>query len=320
MKQTLLRLTTIKTDIPLYKMYTRKSVRRSIQFFLISVLPLLSSCIKEGMKHCPPLQVELSVKDKNYSNINNVALETRKSESLAFRDYVPTLYYTLCNVATGDIIEEQGIFNVTGNTPTNSITFCECLPFGTYVLNVWGGLSDQSQLTGQSLTSILHTNLTEANDVYLAHDTLVYDEQHSHHSLALQRTTGKLLIQIANLPATVRYEDNSIGQIYERVNHKFEYANPVTVRKQDTWNATPEIVLYTILAPSTGELQSPVHLNLYDKADRITPTLTPKDVNVTLKRNELTTLKYVYDDEKRDFNIFLLIDDVWKIIYNLDID
>lgn len=310
----------MKADTPLYGLRIRKFARRSIRCLLIATFPLLSSCIRDDLKPCPPLQVELSVKDKNYFNINNVPLETRKSESLAFHAYVPTLYYTLRDATTGDIVEEQGVFNMTDNAPTHSITFCECLPFGTYVLTVWGGLSDNSKLTDNSLTAILHASQVEAKDIYLAHDTLVYDDQHVHHSLDLQRTTGKLLVQIVDLPATVLYEDNSIGQIYERVNHKFEYSNPITVRKQDAWNTAPDVVLYTILAPSVGEYQSLVHINLYDKAERTAPILTPKDVNVTLKRNELTTLKYVYDDEKRDFNIFLLIDDAWQIIYNLDID
>lgn len=300
----------------------RKSARRNIQYLLISIatLPLLSSCIRDDVEPCPPLQVEISVKDKNYFNIDNVPLEARKSESLAFREYIPTLYYTLRDASTGEIVEEQGVFSVTGNEPTQSVTFCECLPFGKYVLTVWGGLADNTPLTDQSLTSILHANRTEASDIYLAHDTLVYDLQHTNYSAALQRVTGKLVIQITNLPATILYEANSIGQIYERVNHKFEYMNPVSIRKQNAWSPASEVVLSAILAPSTGEYQSLLHLDLYDKADRQVPTLNPKDVKITLKRNELTTLKYVYDDEQRDFNIYLLLGDTWETIYNLDIN
>lgn len=313
----------MKTNTAAYDGHSlRKSIRRNILYLLVSIttLPLLSSCIRDDVEPCPPLQVEISVKDKNYFNVDNVPLETRKSESLAFREYVPTLYYTLRDAATGEIIEEQGVFSVTGSEPTQSVTFCECLSFGKYVLTVWGGLAGNTQLTDKSLTSILHANQMEANDVYLAHDTLVYDLQHTNYSVALQRVTGKLVIQITNLPATILYETNSIGQIYERVNHKFEYMNPVSIRKQNAWNPVSEVVLSAILAPSTGEYQSLLHLDLYDKADRLNPTITPKDVKITLKRNELTTLKYVYDDEQRDFNIYLLLGDTWETIYNLDIN
>lgn len=193
--------TTMKTNTTAYCGHSlRKSARRNIQYLLISIatLPLLSSCIRDDVEPCPPLQVEISVKDKNYFNVDNVPLEARKSESLAFREYVPTLYYALRDASTGEIVEEQGVFSITGSEPTQSVTFCECLPFGKYVLTVWGGLADNTPLTDQSLTSILHANRTEANDIYLTHDTLVYDLQHTNYSAALQRVTGKLVIQITN--------------------------------------------------------------------------------------------------------------------------
>ena len=307
--------------MPYRELFVRHSVIRSIQCLLIlSSLPFISSCIRDDLQSCPPLQVDISVKDKNYFNVDNVSLESPKSESLAFREYVPTLYYSLRNEATGEIIEEQGVFNVTDNNPTHSITFCECLPFGKYVLTVWGGLADNTSLTDQSLTDILHANQTEGHDVYLVHDTLVYDMQNTRYNVALERTTGKLLMQIINLPPTVRYADHSVNQIYERVTHQFKYINPITVRKQDSWNTAPDIILSTILAPSTGEHQSNVHLNLYDETDQTTPVLTPKDVKITMKRNELTSLRYVYDEEKEDFNIYILNNDTWELIYNLDID
>lgn len=311
----------MKNNISSYGLPPRYSVRKSIHFLLIlSSITFFVSCIRDDLKPCPPLEVEIFVKDKNYFNIDNVSLETRKSETLAFREYVPTLYYALRNEATGEIIEEEGVFNLTDNNPSHSITFCECLPFGKYVLTVWGGLTDNTSLRDQALTNILHTNQLEGNDVYLVHDTLVYDIENTHYNVAMERTTGKLLMQITNLPSTIRYADHSVDQIFERVNHEFTYSNPTIVRKQDSWNAAPEILLSTILAPSTGDKSSNVHLNLYDEADQTTPALTPKDVKVTLKRNELTSLKYVYDDEKEDFNIYILNDDTWELIYNLDID
>ena len=311
----------MKNDISFHALFVRHSVIRSIQCLLIlSSLPCISSCIKDDLQSCPPLQIDISVKDKNYFNVDNVSLESPKSESLAFHEYVPTLYYSLRNEATGEIIEEQEVFNVTDNNPTHSVTFCECLPFGKYVLTVWGGLDNNTSLTDQSLTNILHVNQTEGHHVYLVHDTLVYNMQNTHYNVALERVTGKLLIQIINLPPTVRYADRSVNQIYERVTHQFKYINPITVRKQDSWNTAPNIILSTILAPSTGEHQSNVHLNLYDGTDQAIPALTPKDVKITMKRNELTSLRYVYDEEKEDFNIYVLNNDTWELIYNLDID
>lgn len=311
----------MKNHISSNELLLHHPVIKAIQCLLVlSSLPFISSCLRDDLQSCPPLQVDISIKDKNYFNVDNMSLESPKSNSLVFREYVPTLYYSLRNATTGETIEEQGVSNVTGNNPTHSITFCECLPFGKYVLTVWGGLTDNTSLTDQSLTNILHVNQAEGHDVYLAHDTLVYNMQNAYYNVALERTTGKLLMQIINLPPTVRYANHSVNQIYERVNHQFKYINPITVRKQDIWNPAPNIILSTILAPSTGEHQSNVHLDLYNETDQTIPAFTPKDVKITMKRNELTNLRYVYDEEKEDFNIYILNNDTWELIYNLDID
>lgn len=46
---------------------------------------------------------------------------------------------------------------------------------------MWGGLTDNASLRDQSLTNILHTNQTEGNDIYLVHNTLVYDIENTHY-------------------------------------------------------------------------------------------------------------------------------------------
>lgn len=289
--------------------------------YCLLIAPLfLSSCIRDELQPCPPLQVHLIVKDKNYFNVNSVPQETPKNETLAFREYVPTLYYSLRDLTTGTIVEEQGVFTLTGNETTMPITFCDCIPQGKYVLTVWGGLTDNSSLTDNSLTSIIHKNGQEGSDIYLTHDTLTYDLQHTNFTMSMERVTGKLIIEVLNIPDNVRYADRSISQIYERVTHRFNYLNPLTVGKTDTWQPTSEIVLSTILAPSTGEFKSLLHLDFYQTMPFSTPDLTPKDIYITMRRNELTAVRYIYDEEKEDFYIYMLLNDVWELINNLDID
>lgn len=98
------------------------------------------------MKPCPPLQLNIEIKDKNYFNINNIELEEHKGENLPFKEYIPTLHYTLYDFNTGNIVEQKNVFNVSGDEKTFQITFPENMPLGKYVFTVWGGLADETAL------------------------------------------------------------------------------------------------------------------------------------------------------------------------------
>jgi len=181
-------------------------------------------------------------------------------------------------------------------------------------------MPDDTSLTDAALTHIIHANGKEGSDVYLTNDTIVYDYQNNHFTVDMERVTGKLLVQVVDLPATSRYMDERIDRIYERVNHLFNYLNPISVAKMATWESAEEIVVSSILAPSTGSAQSVLHLGFYNALTRSVPDFTPKDVNITLKRNELTTLKYAYSEERNDFFIYILMGDTWEMIYDLNIN
>lgn len=286
---------------------------------LLSIL-LFSSCVRDEIEPCPPLTVSITVKDKNYFNVDKVALENRKSEDLAFKEYVPTLYYQLCDAVTGEVVEEQGVFDVTSDEKKYPITFCDCIPHGKYVLTVWGGLSDNTPLGDDPLTAILHEENTENGDYYMTNDTLVYDAWNYDYTVDVERTKGKLIIQVENLPEEVCYSDKTVSGLFRDLDCEFNYSNQTSVQTMAEWEARPEIVTKTVLAPSVKEKGSVVKADFYDNPDRVTPVLTPKVVGITMKRNELTVLKYVYDDGKGDFAIYVLMNDAWDIIYNMGIE
>lgn len=292
---------------------------RNIGYIILLPVILLSSCIRDEIVPCPPLTVNIAVKDKNYFNVDKVALEDRKNEDLAFREYVPTLYYQLRDAATGDVVEEQGVFQVTGDDKTFPITFCDCIPHGKYVLTVWGGLKDNTPLGDDPLTVILHEGQKEGDDIYMTNDTLVYDAWNYDYTVEMERTKGKLIIQVENLPENVNYSDKTVSGLYQDLDCKFNYTDQTMVQTKAEWGKAPQVVTKTVLAPSTKEKGSIVSVDFYDQPERISPILTPKDVNVTMKRNELTVLKYVYDDSG-DFTIYILINDSWDVIYDMDIN
>lgn len=293
---------------------------KNISCILLLSILLFSSCVRDEIEPCPPLTVNIAVKDKNYFNVDKVALEERKSEDLAFKEYVPTLYYQLRSAATGEVIEEQGVFEVTGDEKTFPITFCDCIPHGKYVLTVWGGLKDNTPLGDDPLTAILHEEQKEGDDFYMTNDTLVYDAWNYDYTVDMERTKGKLVIQVTNLPSDLTYSDKTVTGLYRQLDCGFKYSDITSVNTQAEWAATEsEIVTKTVLTPSIKEKGSIVNINFYDEPDRNIPALSPEKVNITMSRNVLTVLKYVYDGSGR-FTIYILINDNWEKVHGMEID
>lgn len=287
---------------------------------LLLALYGFSSCLRDKIEDCPPLQVCIEVKDKNYSNVDKVELEEKKSEALAFREYVPTLYYILRDAATGEVVEEKGVFDVTGDGKNCPLTFCDCIPHGKYVLTVWGGLDDVTPLGDDPLAALLHAENEEGADIYLTHDTLLYDAWHNNQRVEMERTKGKLIVRMENLPDNVNYSTKTIDGVYANVNHQFKYSGTASVSKSFEWKPASEVTTKTLLAPSLKEYSSVVNLNFYDQPDKQTPILKPGDIKVTMKRNELTVLKYVYDDGQGEITCYILVNGKWELIHSMIVD
>lgn len=87
-----------------------KRKNRTYSLLLGAVLLTSHACVRDEIEPCPPLQVNIEVKDKNYFNVDKVELEEKLSEELAFRAYIPTLHYTLRDATTGKAVAEPGRF------------------------------------------------------------------------------------------------------------------------------------------------------------------------------------------------------------------
>ena len=107
--------------------------------FLGLVMALgLGACVREKLPDCPPMQVTLTVKDKNYFNIDDavkLGLAERKADDLPFRDYIHTLYYVVHD-AEGRVVAEQKNTEVTGDAQTQVVSLPVELPYGTYTVTV----------------------------------------------------------------------------------------------------------------------------------------------------------------------------------------
>ena len=290
---------------------------------LVCIALAATGCIRDEIADCPPLTVTLSVKDKNYFNVDDVDLVEARAEDLPFRDYVSNLHWSLRDAKSGKIIDESPAVEVTGNEQTVGLNISPDIPFGDYVLTVWGGLSDADALSEAKDQLRFHPANLEGDDVYMTCLHLTYDAWHYDYTAEMERTKGKLIIEKINLPSTVTASDKSITGLYGAVDHEFTYSGVTSVTKHAPVAPGAQVISETLLSPSVeGErarLHTVFHLSGAESRADAT-TLTPADVDIELKRNELTVVRYLWNDEKQEFEIYVLIDATWRQIIKLDVD
>lgn len=288
---------------------------------LLLSVPLLASCIRDQLDDCPPLRVEIGVKDKNYFNVDKVDMEEQRSDSLAFRQYVPTLFYMLRDAATGDVVEEQGVFPVEGDGKTVPVDFCPCLPHGKYILTVWGGLDDLSQLSPDHLSLELHRDRQQGGDVYLVSDTLLYDAYNYDYRVELERTKGKLIVQAEDMPGSYNLVYINVDGLDGKVNSNFKYSGETDVRDKVSIPLKPEVSTSTLLAPSVSENSSVLDVDFtHSNPSSNDMELSPDDVRITMRRNMITVLRYVWDADKNGFTVYMLVNDNWEQVHGMEID
>ena len=160
----------------------------------------------------------------------------------------------------------------------------------------------------------------EGHDIYLTNDTLVYDAWNYDYTVDMERTKGKLVIQAANLPDGIIQTEKSVCGLYGKLDSRFAYSGETSVHTEIPWDAPEEIVTKTVLSPSVRNDGSVLDVDFHGKTVKGASTFLPKNVNITMKRNELTVLRYVYDDGTGDFTIYILVNDNWEVIHGMEID
>ena len=269
--------------------------------YIMSVLAF-ASCIRDEIEPCPPLQVRIAVKDKNYFNINEVArlgYAEKLAEDLPFRDYVSTLYYVLTNAETGETVLEQPLMTLTSGEQELPVVFPQEMPFGTYVLTVWGNMQSMRPLTDDATASELHLYNVQGNDVYVSTDTLLYDVAHYDYRVELERVKGKLIVEAENLPGHIDYSTKDISDVYAYITASLQYGRETSVHTDTLWQQPNRILTETLLCPSTDIDASTLSVNFYAtgrglRADASPNWIAPEDVQISMLRNTITILRYVY--------------------------
>ena len=78
------------------------------------------------------------------------------------------------------------------------------------------------------------------------------------------------------------------------------------------------------LAPSFQKDESVVDVSFYknsgEGAGSSSSVLKPDDVKVSMERNKITVLRYVYDSKRNRFTIYMKVNDNWEEIHGMILD
>ena len=284
-----------------------------------------TSCVRENLDQCPPLSINIGVKDKNYFNVDQTVPDEKQDENQSFRSFIPTLSYRLSRLnddGTQQVVVEEKGFEVEGDGLTYPVSFDPDMPFGKYVFTVWGGMKKQGELNLDKNELLLHPENSQGDDVYQVCDTLVYDENHYCYTREMERTKGKLVIWTENLPAGFHLMDAEVSQLYGIVNPSFLYSEETSVFHESEIKAGAKTSIF--LAPSFQKDESVVDVNFYknsgEGAGSSSSVLKPDDVKVSMERNKITVLKYVYDSDRNRFTIYMKVNDNWEEIHGMILD
>lgn len=248
----------------------------------------------------------------------------------AVRDYVSTLYY-IVHDAEGKVVAEQKNTLVDNDDQTQLITLPESLPYGKYTLTVWGNMKSDEPLGEDATTAEMEAVGAAANDIYLASATFDYRYGNEKHTLAMERTKGDLLIKAEGIPDNIDFSTKDIQDVFSFVDNGFHYSSLTDIHTELDWEVYNNIKSETLMCPSPSYEGSTLSVMFIDKSavgtqGRATyyPMLEPQDVNITMGRNEITILKYVYVDEggsgEGDFEIYLRVNDNWELLHDMELD
>ena len=286
---------------------------------------VLTSCIRKDVEDCQPLSVSIAVGDKNYSNIDEMAALgvslQPEDESQPFVHYVKKLYYVLQDKATGKTVYTRHLHDVAGDRAMATAYLPADLPFGEYVLTVWGNIQSETPISEDGTSYNFHINQSPGYDVYMTCDTLLYDAYHARHTVSLRRLKGKLVIEAEQMPDGIRLSRKTIDGLSATVGQDMEYGGSATVATAIEWDGdtAEEMSSQTFLSPTSEGRQSRLDMAFHDDPEDTAPLIAPGSIQVRMERNAITYVRYVYDHAAGRIEAYLAVDGGWKQIYDLEI-
>ncbi len=302
-----------------------------IIFLAVMLCSVPGGCIRVKLPECPPLVVKLAVDDRNYFNIDaavSLGLMERLPDSLPFRHYIHSIYYIVVD-GEGNVVAEQHNRAIDNDLPEQSVVMPVSLPYGKYTVTVWGNMDSETPLNEDASQAEMETEGAAFNDIYLASGTFDYSYGNDTFVLGMKRTRGCLLIKAEGIPDNIDFSTKDIEGVYGIVDSDLEYSNVTGINTALDWKVQNEIRTTTLMCPSPSYEGTTLSVAFIDKsaaggmaqtsADSV---LRPQDVRITVGRNEITILKYIYDEEGSggSFGIYIWVNNNWEVLHNMEIE
>ena len=116
--------------------------------------------------------------------------------------------------------------------------------------------------------------------------------------------------------------DTEVSHLYGIVNPSFQYSEETSVFQESEIKAGAKTKTSIFLAPSFLKHESVVDVKFYKNSGEgsSSSVLTPDDVKVSMERNKITVLRYVYDSDRNRFTIYMKVNDNWEEIHGMILD
>ena len=140
----------------------------------------------------------------------------------------------------------------------------------------------------------------------------------------MKRIKGKLIIETWFLPRVAVASINKIDHLRTHVNTSFVYSGETFLTRNGDWSADEDYKVWkTILPPSTGDKESVIDIDFYDADGKLRTEVLPKDVRITMNRNALTVLRYIWvwdAGKERDLSLHMLTNDNWEVTHHMFVE
>lgn len=283
-------------------------MKRTIYITCLATLSLMTACIKEdGNNNCKnDYIVNIGIADKNYANIAQFPQWPAEDEKQPFEHFENTLYYTITEMQTGKTVRQSDVSNVHAKGSTYQLVLKD-LPFGEYKLTVWGNL------TPDVAAGTLHPNNTEHTDIYAGSINFL-NKNGQYSDMELYRTKGKILIFCTNFPDYITRMHQNLTGIYSQVDASLNYTGNGTIDK----DSQPLALNALATAPATVEKAAKLHLTFY-KSDNTFPLLSIPEINLNIRRNELTAVNVDFNQSTDTWEVWIYLDRKWTLLHHLTI-